>query len=54
MEEYMEYSKTLYDEDLTFNTTMWGTDWAALKMAMARSQKHVSHLQDAHGTPIGA
>lgn len=31
MEEYMEYSKTLYDEDLTFNTTMWGTDWAALK-----------------------
>lgn len=31
MEEYMEYSKVLYDEDLTFNTTMWGTDWAALK-----------------------
>lgn len=31
MEDYMEYSKTLYDEDLTFNTTMWGNDWAALK-----------------------
>ena len=31
MVEYMDYAKTLYDEDLTFNTTMWGTDWAALK-----------------------
>ncbi len=31
MEEYMEYAKVLYDEDLTFNTTMWDTDWAALK-----------------------
>lgn len=31
MKEYMEYSKTLYDEDLTFNTTMWDTDWAAQK-----------------------
>lgn len=31
MIEYMDYAKTLYDEDLTFNTTMWGTDWAALK-----------------------
>ena len=31
MIEYMEYSKQLYDEELTFNTMMWGTDWAALK-----------------------
>lgn len=31
MIEYMEYSKQLYDEELTFNTTMWGTDWSALK-----------------------
>ncbi len=31
MVEYMEYSKVLYDEELTFNTAMWGTDWAALK-----------------------
>lgn len=31
MQEYMEYSKTLYDEDLTFNTTMWDNDWAAQK-----------------------
>ncbi len=31
MEDYMELSKTLYDEGLTFNTTMWGTDWSALK-----------------------
>ena len=31
MAEYMDYAKELYDQDLTFNTTMWGTDWAALK-----------------------
>lgn len=31
MAEYMDYAKDLYDQDLTFNTTMWGTDWAALK-----------------------
>ncbi|MCD7819549.1 MAG: hypothetical protein LUH07_10950 [Lachnospiraceae bacterium] len=31
MVEYMELSKTLYEEDLTFNTTMWDTDWAAQK-----------------------
>jgi hypothetical protein len=31
MSEYMDYAKELYDQDLTFNTTMWGTDWAALK-----------------------
>lgn len=31
MAEYMDYAKELYEQDLTFNTTMWGTDWAALK-----------------------
>ncbi len=31
MEEYMEYSKQLYDEDLTFNTYMWDDAWSALK-----------------------
>ena len=31
MEEYMELSKTLYEEELTFNATMWETDWAAMK-----------------------
>jgi hypothetical protein len=31
MVDYMDYSKTLYDEELTFNTTMWDTDWVALK-----------------------
>lgn len=31
MQEYMEYSKSLYEADLTFNTVMWDTDWAALK-----------------------
>jgi len=31
MLDYMELSKTLYEEELTFNTTQWGTDWAAQK-----------------------
>ncbi len=29
MIEYMELSKVLYDEGLTFNDTMWSTDWYA-------------------------
>ncbi len=31
MVDYMEYSKQLYDEDLTFNTNMWDDAWSALK-----------------------
>ncbi|MFR8221557.1 MAG: hypothetical protein ACLU9T_11140 [Blautia faecis] len=26
---YMETAKTLYDEDLTFNTDQWSADWSA-------------------------
>jgi len=29
--DYMDLSKTLYDDDSTFNTTQWSTDWAAMK-----------------------
>ncbi len=28
---YLDLSKTLYDDDSTFNTTQWSTDWAAMK-----------------------
>ena len=31
MLEYMELAKTLYADDSTYNTTQWGTDWAAQK-----------------------
>jgi multiple sugar transport system substrate-binding protein len=31
MVDYMNVSKQLYEDDSTFNTNMWGTDWAALK-----------------------
>lgn len=31
MKQYMELSKTLYTDQSTFNTNMWGTEWAALK-----------------------
>ena len=31
MKQYMELSKTLYTDKSSFNTTQWGTDWAALK-----------------------
>lgn len=31
MKKYMDLSKTLYTDDTSFNTTQWGTDWAALK-----------------------
>lgn len=31
MLDYMELSKTMYKDDLTYNTTQWGTDWAAQK-----------------------
>ena len=29
--DYLDLSKTLYDDDTTFNTTQWSTDWAAMK-----------------------
>lgn len=31
MKQYMELSKQLYQDNSTFNATMWSTDWAALK-----------------------
>ena len=31
MKDYMNFSKTLYTDKSSFNTTQWGTDWAALK-----------------------
>lgn len=31
MKQYMELSKTLYTDQSTFNTNMWGPEWAALK-----------------------
>lgn len=31
MYDYMELCKTLYADDSTYNTTQWGTDWAAQK-----------------------
>lgn len=29
MTQYMELAKTCYDEELTYNTAQWGTDWYA-------------------------
>lgn len=29
MEDYMEFAKTCYDEELTFGTDQWNTDWYA-------------------------
>lgn len=37
MKQYMELSKTLYTDQTTFNTTQWGTDWAALKAGDGKS-----------------
>lgn len=31
MTQYMDISKTLYADNTTYNTTQWGTDWAAQK-----------------------
>ncbi len=31
MLQYMDLAKTMYADDTTYNTTQWGTDWAAQK-----------------------
>ncbi|MEA4896111.1 MAG: hypothetical protein VB064_12760 [Oscillospiraceae bacterium] len=31
MVQYMDLAKTMYTDDSTYNTTQWGTDWAAQK-----------------------
>lgn len=31
MVQYMDLAKTMYEDDTTYNTTQWGTDWAAQK-----------------------
>lgn len=31
MLQYMDLAKTMYEDDTTYNTTQWGTDWAAQK-----------------------
>jgi len=31
MTQYMDLAKTMYTDDSTYNTTQWGTDWAAQK-----------------------
>ncbi len=52
---YMETAKTLYDEDLTFNTDQWSADWSAnMSGDGVDSNAALAYMQDAHGLYTGA
>ena len=50
----METAKTLYDEDLTFNTDQWSADWSANMSGDGVDSNAALAIWDAHGSYTGA